>query len=72
MPWRWDARREVALLADTGCDDAAAAGRTVSLHHRSDGTRTRVAYVLRTRGRMPTEYDDLARLGGTGVPEAIR
>ena len=72
MPWRPDARREVRLVADSGCDDPGTARATVSIHFRADGTRTHFAYVLRTRTKVPPEYVDLARLGGTDVPEALK
>ena len=72
IPWRWDARRDVHLLADSVCDDPATAFATVSVHFRGDDTRTSICYVLRTRTKMPPEYADLARLGGTGVPETLK
>jgi hypothetical protein len=70
--WRWHATRTVQLYADTGCGDLDLAREVVATHYRADRTRTRIAYVLRTRSRMPEEYADLARLGGSGAPEAIK
>jgi hypothetical protein len=71
-PWRWDAVRQVQLYADTGLDDARAAGETVEAHYRADATRTRVAFALRTRGVVPPGLADLARRGGTGTVELLR
>lgn len=69
--WRWRAQRTVQLYADTECGDIRLARRVVSSHFRADRTRTRIAYVLRSRTRLPAEYLDLARLGGSGAPELI-
>jgi hypothetical protein len=71
-PWRWEARREVHLFADTKCDDPRAAAAVVGIHYRADATRTRVAYVLRTRSRIPPEFEELARAGGGGAPEGVK
>lgn len=70
-PWRWNAMRIVQLFADSDVDDLPTASRTVAIHFRADGTRTRVAYVLRTRTRVPEGIEALAPLGGTGVVERI-
>ena len=72
MPWRWRARRVVQLFADSGVDDPQDAARTVRQHFQADRTRTRVAYVLRTRTQVPKEFGELARRGGTGVVELIK
>jgi len=71
-PWRWNARRSVQLFADSRCDDASRAALAVGVHFDADRTRTGIAYVLRTRTKMPPEYADLARLGGTGAPELLK
>jgi hypothetical protein len=70
-PWRWNAVRIVQLFADSDVDDLPTASRTVAIHFRADGTRTRVAYVLRTRTRVPEGIEALAPLGGTGVVERV-
>ncbi len=71
-PWRWAATRVVQILADSDVDDRRRAARTVRMHFQADRTRTRVAYVLRTRTRVPPAFGELARLGGTGVAELIK
>lgn len=72
MAWRRQATREVRLVADSRCDDPQAATALAALHWRADETRTSVAYVLRTRPRIPAEFDDIAREGGGAPVEALR
>ena len=72
MPWRHHARRRVMLFADTGLGDPREANRVVSIHFRTDKTRTRVAYVLRTRTVVPDELERLAHLGGSRYVELLR
>ena len=43
----------------------------LSLEVPDDRTRTRFTYIRRTRKSVPREYDELARLGGTGAMEVI-
>ena len=71
MGWRPGARRMVKLIADSGIDDRKAACATVAIHYRADRTRTHVAYLLRTRSKVPPELTDLARHGGTGAPDVF-
>ncbi len=69
--WRKGASRSVSLIADGPCGDMATARRVVTIHYRADRTRTKVAYVQRTRGDVPAGLDELARLGGTRAPEVL-
>ena len=64
--------RPLSLQSDGPCGDLPIALAAVKLHFRADRTRTRVTYVLRTRSDVPPEYADVAREGGTGVPEVVR
>lgn len=70
--WRWDATRDVHVLADSGCDDVEDAKLRIGVHFQGDGTRTSIAYVERTRTRVPVELDELARIGGTLVAERVK
>ncbi len=72
MPWRWRARRTVQIFADSDVDDPQDAARVVRQHFQTDRTRTRIAYMLRTRTKVPRALHDLARLGGTAVVERMK
>ncbi len=69
--WRWAAKRTVRLYADSRIEDPRRALRTVAIHYEADRTKTRVVYVLRTRTKMPPEYEELARRGGTKTPTVM-
>jgi len=71
MGWRRGARRTVYLIADGPCENPADAIKRATVHYQAERTRTRVAYVLRTRGDVPDEYDRIAQAGGTGVAEVL-
>jgi HEAT repeats len=71
MGWRWNASRFVHLVADSKCHDAKAARLVVRVHFQADRTRTRVAYVLRTRRSIPDVMKEIARVGGTGLVEVV-
>jgi len=71
MGWRVGARRTVQLIADGPCEDEADAIARAGIHYRAERTRTKVAYVLRTRTQVPAELDRIAKAGGTGAVEVL-
>jgi hypothetical protein len=64
MPWRWNARRELQVLADDAIDDPKDAILTVGTHFRADDVVAHVVYVRRTRLNVPPEFYALAAVGG--------
>jgi hypothetical protein len=64
VPWRWNARRELQVLADDAMDDPKDAILTVGTHFRSDDIVAHIVYVRRTRLTVPPEFYALAAAGG--------
>jgi hypothetical protein len=70
MGWRWGARRQIALISDSGTGGRDRAEGTVRLHYLADRTRVDVWYVYRTRPKLPPDLDRLAKVGG-GIVESL-
>lgn len=70
MGWRWGARRQIALISDSGAGASARASGIVRLHYLADHTRVDVWYLYRTRTQLPPDVAQLARIGG-GVVESL-
>lgn len=67
MVWRANATRFTWLIADSKCPDVDICRRIMEIHRAADGTRLRVAYLLRTRGSVPDSVLDLAKAARTPV-----
>jgi HEAT repeat protein len=70
MGWRWSARRQVALISDSGAGERSRAESIVRLHFLADRTRVDVWYLYRTRPKCPPDIERLARVGG-GIVESL-
>jgi HEAT repeat protein len=72
MGWREGTSRSIILVADGKCHDPRAARSVVDVHHRADGAKTRVLFALAGRTKVPPEFAELARVGGTREVGLIR
>ena len=70
MGWRWQARRQIAVISDSGAGEHARAGSIVRLHYLADHTRLDVWYLYRTRTQLPPDIEKLAKIGG-GIVESL-
>jgi hypothetical protein len=70
MGWRWTARRQVALISDSGAGERSRAENLVRLHFLADRTRVDVWYLYRTRPKVPPDIERIAKVGG-GVVESV-
>ncbi|MCE9636469.1 MAG: HEAT repeat domain-containing protein [Planctomycetes bacterium] len=70
MGWRWNAQRQVGLIADSKTGDPERSRDLVRLHYSADRTHLRVWYLYRTRTQLPPDVEELARIGG-GLVESL-